>query len=159
MMSESECAETIGKATDAAVVEAGSFEVDHAGTRVEGEVERSGPVGVRLKHLKVSPSAVAPIDLYERAADLEQRLRPGGERLRAVEVDARLGGGTLRSRTEDMRRGRYFQIDLSPTGDAEVRRYRVHPTTGERTTEAFDLTRRQLEELVEHLARLPSEDH
>ena len=157
-MADAKGPSSAGQATDAAVVAPGPFEVAHAGARIGGEAVQVGPVGVRLKQLKVTPPARQPVDLHERAADLEARLRPGGERLRTVEVDARLGGGTLRTRSEDIRRGRYFQVDLSPAGDAELRRFSVDPNTGERHPEPFDLTRDQLEGLVDQLAQLPSED-
>lgn len=157
-MADSEGPASAGQATEAAVVAPGPFEVAHAGARIRGEAVQVGPVGVRLRQLKVAPCAPAPIDLHERAADLEARLRPGGERLQAVEVDQKLGGGTLRTRSEDIRRGRYFQVDLSPAGDAELRRFAVDPHTGERHSESFDLTRDQLEGLVDQLVQMPSED-
>ncbi|HCH64244.1 MAG TPA: hypothetical protein DFR83_15680 [Deltaproteobacteria bacterium] len=155
-MADSDGPESAGKAAEAAILEAGPFVVEHAGARVEGDVEEAGPVGIRLKRLKVSPEAHESVDLHQRASDLEATLRPGGERLRAVEVDPVLGGGTLRSRSEDMRRGRYFQIDLSRSGDAEVRRFRVVPGSGEREIDGFDLTRGQLEDLVDRLAYPPT---
>ena len=157
-MAESEGPESTGQATEAAVREPGPFKVEHAGTTVEGDVTRAGPVGVRLKRLKVCPEADRPIHLHRRASELEARLRPGGERLRTVEVDPQLGGATLRTRPEDMRRRRYFQVDLSPAGDAEVRRFRVDADSGERHLDGFDLTRDQLEDLVDQLASLPAED-
>lgn len=158
MMADARGPASAGQATDAVLVEPGPFEVAHAGARIQGEAVQVGPVGVRLKQIKVAPPVGQPVDLHERAADLEARLRPGGERLRTVEVDSELGGGTLRTRSEDIRRGRYFQLDLSPAGDAELRRFAVDPNTGERNPETFDLTRDQLEGLVDQLAHIPCED-
>jgi len=147
-----------GRATDTAVTGTGAIAVDHPDARVEADVEASGPVGVRLRGLKVRPTTDHPVDLHARATDLVERVRPGGERLHAVEVDPGLGGGNLRTAPSDIRGGRYFQVDITPSGEADVRRIAVDPTSGERTTQPFDLTRRQLEDLVDGLATLPPED-
>ncbi len=138
-------APSAGSATSTAVQQPGTIEVSHEHATVEAEVEESGPVGVRLKRLKVSTTPADPVDLHRRARHIADRVRPGGERLHAVEVDPTLGGGQLRTHPTDIRRGRYFQ----------VRRYAVDARTGDRTEDAFDLTRRQLEELVDGLAQIP----
>jgi hypothetical protein len=148
-------APSAGSATNTAVQQPGTIEVSHEHATVEAEVEESGPVGVRLKRLKVSTTPADPVDLHRRARHIADRVRPGGERLHAVEVDPTLGGGQLRTHPTDIRRGRYFQVDISGDGDAEVRRYAVDARTGDRTEDAFDLTRRQLEELVDGLAQIP----
>ena len=111
-----------------------------------------GPVGVRLDRLRVRPSVEGPVDLHERAAGIASRVRPGGERLDAVEVDPGLGGGVLRTTPDDIRGGRYFEVGIRPGGEADVRRLQVDPESGERTEAPFDLTRRQLEDLVDGLA-------
>lgn len=148
-------AASAGRALDHAVQAPGRVEVTHPDAHVEADVEASGPVGIRLRHLKVQPKTDAPVDLHARAADLARRVRPGGERLQPVEIDPVLGGGNLRTAPEDMRGGRYFQVDITPSGEAEVKRLAVDPQTGDRVPEGFDLTRRQLEELIDGLAELP----
>lgn len=140
-----------GDATDAALDAGPSVHVEHEDAVVEADLEQTGPVGVRLRRLKVSPTA-APRSLGERARSIAERVRPGGERLDVVEVDDRLGGGTLRTAPGDLRGGRYFEVDVEPQGGAEVRRVRVDQATGQRHTDTFDLTRDQLRQLVDGLS-------
>ena len=141
-----------GDALGQAATAPGTVSVECDGTEVEAEVAEAGPVGVRLDRLRVRPSVEGPVDLHERAAGIASRVRPGGERLDAVEVDPGLGGGVLRTTPDDIRGGRYFEVGIRPGGEADVRRLQVDPESGERTEAPFDLTRRQLEDLVDGLA-------
>lgn len=143
---------------DAAIRGSGTVTVDHPTAEIEAEVVDSGPLGVRLDKLRVAPRTTGPIDLVRRTHDIASRLRPGGERLEAVEVDPQLGGGTVRTDRRDLRGGRYFQVDVGPGGEAELHRVRVDPGSGERQREPFALTREHLEELVDGLAAAPRED-
>ena len=89
---------------------------------MDAAVVEAGPVGVRLKRLRVRPKLDEAVDLHDRATAIAEAVRPGGERLDAVEVDAVLGGGVLRTTPRDMKDGRYFEVGIRPTGEAEVRR-------------------------------------
>ena len=141
-----------GDALGQAVAEPGTISVDCGGTVAEADVKAAGPLGVRIDRLRVCPTTHGPVDLHQRATGIVERVRPGGERLDAVEVDPQLGGGVLRTTPDDIRDGRYFEVGIRPDGEAEVRRLQVDPDSGERTQTPFDLTRRQLEALVDGLA-------
>jgi len=143
---------TPGRAIEQAVSGPGSVSVEANGTQVDAEVTASGPVGVRLYRLRVRPTVDGPVDLHRRASGISDDVRPGGERLDAVEVDPGLGGGVLRTTPDDIRGGRYYEVGIRPGGEADVRRLRVDPSSGERLEAPFDLTRQQLEELVDGLA-------
>lgn len=144
---------TLGEAAEAATTGAGEVVVeDEAGRRATIKVRDADRLAVELEGISVH----APADLGARARHLEAELRPGGERLRAFEVDPRLGGGTLRTAPGDMRGGRYFEVGLTPDG-ASLDRRRVDPA-GDRHAEGFTLTREQLGRLVDTLAADPAED-
>ena len=81
---------------------------------------------------------------------------PGGEQLRAFEIDPRPGGATLRPPPEDMRGRRFFAVDVHP-GGARLRRLGVDEAAG-RAVEAFTVTREQLGRLVDTLATEPETD-
>ena len=76
------------------------------------------------------------------------RVRAIPGKLKAIEVDEKLGGAVLRTDPETMRRGRFFEFDAKRESTG-VRRYRV--TDGERTSEDFTLTRDQLRDLVDEI--------
>ena len=143
----------LGEAASAAIQGAGEVSVeDDAGRRATLRVRDADRLAVELEGIDVH----APADLAERASHLADELRPGGERLRAFEVDPGLGGATLRTRPEDIRGGRYFEVEVRP-GGAGLRRHRVDDE-GRRQPESFTLTREQLGRLVDTLAAAPDPD-
>lgn len=113
------------------------------------EVDRIGVVVDRLRVVG------APGELAARAGRLAEALRPGGERLDAVEVDAGLGGAVLRTRPEDMRGGRFYEVQLAPD-HAELTRQVVRPGGG-RAPAPFAVTREELGRIVEDLGRILAE--
>lgn len=143
----------LGRAAGAAIQGAGEVCVaDAAGNRATLRVRDADRLAVTLDGITVH----APADPVARAGGLARDLRPGGERLRAEEVDARLGGATLRTRPGDMRAGRFFEVVVRPEG-VGLRRHRVD-ADGRRATEPFTLTREQLGRLVDTLAADPDAD-
>lgn len=114
------------------------------GWQAEVHADQVGPVGVVVDRLRVSG---APGDLGERAEELVRRLRPGGERLRTVELAPELGGAVLRSEPEDMRDGRFYEVELGPS-EVELSRHRVRPEGG-RVREPFAVTREELGRIVD----------
>ncbi len=113
--------------------------------RAEVDVVEVGAIGVRVKRLAVTAPRT---DLEELAKALPGRLRSLPERVKTVEVDARLGGATLRTDPEEMRDNEFFEVEVR--GDTvSVDRYKV--SGGGRTPVEFDLTRRQLGRLVDEL--------
>lgn len=137
---------SLARRLDRDITGAGTVRVEADGSRVEAEVTEAGPVGVRLRRLRVEHDA--PRDLLEEAETLPKRTRALGERLVPVEVDPRLGGGVLRTDLEDMRGREFFELSLGP-GHVEVGRQRVVEDGREEVD--FALTREQLERLVEGL--------
>jgi hypothetical protein len=143
----------LGEAAEAAIQGAGEVTVeDESGRRATLRVRDADRLAVELEGIEVH----APADLGDRAGHLARELRPGGERLRAFEVDPRLGGATLRTRPEDIRGGRFFEVDVRPEG-TRLRRLRVDDYGG-RTAEGFTVTREQLGRLVDTLAADPETD-
>jgi len=110
------------------------------------DVVEAGPIGVKVDAVRIRRDA--EVDVVEEAAALPERLRSLGERVQPVEVEPRLGGATLRTKPEDMRRKEFYQVDISPN-EAEVKRYRVRQGGRERTDWA--MTRGQLRRLVDEL--------
>ena len=87
-------------------------------------------------------------DVVERAAAFAERLRPGGQPLTPIEVDATLGGATLRSPPDDRRR--YYEAGV--TEDAiELTRQQVG-SDGSRQPIDFALTREQLGDMIGGIA-------
>ncbi len=137
----------LGEALDGAISGRGRVEAeDAAGRRVRADVLDEDRLGVQIERLRVE----APGGIPERVDRIAADLRPGGERLVPIEVDARLGGGVLRTRTDEMRGRRYFEVEVDAEG-AGLGRYRVEED-GTRTAEPFTVTREQLGRLVDTLA-------
>ena len=83
-----------------------------------------------------------------RAEAVAAHVRPGGQALVPIEVDARLGGATLRSPPDDQRR--FYEAEVTPE-HIELTRRQVAPATGDRIDAPFPLTRDQLGELLDQL--------
>ena len=118
----------------------------------EVDVVRAGPIGVRVRGVRIDRGR--DVDIAEEANALPDRLRGLPERVRATEVDPRLGGAVLRSRPDEMSEGpnpEFYQVDLHGKREAEVRRLRAVDGGGYAPVE-FDLTRRQLGDLLDQLS-------
>lgn len=117
-----------------------------SGAEVAVEAEAVGPIGVRVR--KVRLQRAAPVDLQRECEELPERLRALGERVVPVEVSPVLGGGVLRTRPEDMRSREFYQVEVGPDS-AELSRQRIYDEGREEVD--FDLTRDQLRRLVDEL--------
>jgi hypothetical protein len=128
--------------------EAGSVRVaGPAGAEAEVDLRAVGPIGVRLGGLRLRHAEDR--DLNTEAERL-QELRGLPHRLIAQEVDPRLGGATLRSRPEELRRRDFFEVRIDGAREVGLRRYRV-TDQGEREPAEFDLTREQLGDVLDGL--------
>lgn len=143
----------IAEALDQAVQAPGPVELTAAGpdgipAHIAVDVDEVGPIGVRIRRLRVqSPPGAS---LGDRAERLASRLRPDGERMVPVEVDPVLGGGVLRTARDEVDGG-YFEATLDPEGATELTRVAVDPATGDRAAAPFTVTRGQLRRLAEDL--------
>ncbi len=136
----------IDRALDAERAVDAPAEVQGQGWRARIHTQQVGPVGVVVDRVRVEG---VPGDITKRAQDLAERLRPQGERLDAVEVAPQLGGAVLRTRRDDIRRGRFFQVELDESG-ADLTRLRKDPGRGRRS-EGFAVTREELGRIVEDM--------
>jgi len=135
---------TLNEALDA-LDGAGQVVVNEVGGRTEVDVVEADKLGVRVRELHVARDTR---DVRSEAEALPDRLRAIPGRVVPVEVDPGLGGAILRTRPENMGRGRFFQLDVRPE-QTGIRRFRV--VDGERTQEDFTLTREQLRDLVDEV--------
>jgi hypothetical protein len=124
----------------------GTVETGRTGGRATVDVERAGPIGARVRRVRVERDE--PWDISERAHDLPGRLRAIPERVEAQEVAPELGGAILRTVPDDLRGDGYYEVEVGER-HAEVRR--VGLDDGERTEAAFDVTREQLGRLLDEL--------
>ena len=139
--------EALDEALDAHGAGEGTVTLDADGRTAEIDVDAVGPLGVRVRRVKVCRDSER--DLEAAAAALPNKLRPLPEKLVSTEVDPRLGGATLRTRPADMRRREFFHLDLGPR-DAELRRYRARE--GGRDAVPWTMTRDGLREILEDLS-------
>jgi hypothetical protein len=116
------------------------------GLSTEISVRDTDRLGVVVDHIEVKGVAGA---LDVRSERIAASLRPVGERLIPVEVDPKLGGAILRTHPEDMRGGRFFQVDIG-SDRAKLTRHHVDQA-GARQAQQFGLTRDQLGELLDEL--------
>ncbi|HJN77861.1 MAG TPA: hypothetical protein QGF58_28350 [Myxococcota bacterium] len=140
--------DALGDKLDLPGVDSGHIEVEYDNRKAEIDLVEVGPIGARVKRVRVSVPSAAP--LQQQADGICERLRGLGERLVPVEVDERLGGGVLRSDPNEMNGRRYYEVGLD--GDsATVERYRALDDGG-REQEDFTVTRDQLGRIVDDLA-------
>jgi len=125
------------------------IEATAGNVRVRAEVVDVDRLGVVVERLRVEAGLG---DTIRRAQRVEATLRPAGQRLQAVEVDERLGGGVLRTSADHMMGGRFYQVDLDTEG-AELTRHKKNEN-GRRTRERFTLTREHLGKLVDDLSEV-----
>ena len=123
----------------------GIVEVEEPGGTTSVDVVEADKLGVRVRSVQVGHSVR---DVEAHAQSLPDRLRAIPARLQPVEVDRTLGGAVLRTRPDQMRRGRFFEVEVRPE-QTDVKRFRVDD--GERTQEEFTLTRDQLRDLVDEV--------
>jgi hypothetical protein len=126
---------------------AGVIHASHGGVSVQAEIIDVDRLGVVVESLKVHAGAG---DVAKRVDRVAATVRPAGQPLRTIEVDARLGGGVLRTTAEHMMGGRFYSVDIDSEG-AELTRHR-RDESGQRTREKFTLTREHLGRLVDDLS-------
>lgn len=117
------------------------------GATADVDVERAGPIGVRLR--KVRLKRAKDRDIREEAERLSRDLRSLPERVEPVEVDPKLGGAILRSRPDEMKRRGFFEVDVRGTREVEVRRKRI--TEGGREDDHWEMTRDGLGRVLDEL--------
>lgn len=136
-----------------------SAEID--GARAEIDVTDADRLGVAVRGVKVSrgtsgEGAVgggAPEPVVDVAAEAERLsggLRALPERVRAVEIDPRLGGAILRSDEGEMRGREFFEVDVRASGTTSVQRLRPAEGGGRNVVD-HTMTRGQLGRLVDEL--------
>lgn len=118
------------------------------GSVAEVEVIDSDRLGATVDRVRVK--VAEPGALPQQADHIAGRVRELGGRLIPVEVDERLGGGTLRTDPRDIRGGRFYEVELDGDG-ASVDRYQIGED-GQRERRPYTLTREQLGRLVDDLA-------
>ena len=145
----SDVEERLGEALTDAIRGPGKIAVEgRGGRRAEADVIDADRLGVEVERVRVQGPSSAAIEA--RAIAIAAHLRPGGERLVPVEIDDQLGGGVLRTHRQEVRAGRFYQVDLDVDG-AELGRFRVNDD-GERIPEPFTVTREQLGQIVDALS-------
>lgn len=142
----------LGDAIDEALTEHGSdagqvvAEVDGGTATID--VANVGPIGVRVRRVRVRSDA--PRDITEKTDALSRDVKalPGG--LVPIEVDRGLGGSILRSDPDSVDHGEFYEAAVSPN-EADVRRMRADPAGG-RSEVDWDMTRKGLRQLVDELS-------
>jgi hypothetical protein len=117
------------------------------GASADVDVDRAGPIGVRVRRVKLTRSR--DVDVVEEAERLADGLRSLPERIAPIEVDPKLGGAVLRSRPDEMRRRGFFEVDVQGPREVEVRRKRI--TDDGREDDSWDLTRDGLGRMLDEL--------
>jgi len=126
----------------------GSVQVDSETGAVQLDIADHDRLGATVDRLRVSVPSSAT--LPEQASAIADRVRDLGGKLIPIEVDERLGGGTLRTAPRDIRGGRFFEVELD--GDsATIDRYQIQED-GQRERQPFTMTREQLGRVVDDLA-------
>jgi hypothetical protein len=136
----------LGDALEKKIAGPGVVEVDLGGKKATVDVTDADRLGVVIDRLRVEGAEGSVVD---RAHDLAERLRPNGDKLVPVEVDAGLGSGTLRTAPDEVR-GHFHQVDVDDKG-AELTRHRVG-ADGTRQRDGLGVTREQLRSLVDTMA-------
>jgi len=124
----------------------GRATIDREGVQTHVDVSEVGPIGVRIRGISVGHAAA---DIEKRANELPERLRALPERVAPVEIDAGLGGAVLRTKPEDMRDRKFFEVEIRPDR-TDIRRYKVEEEG--REVEAFPMTRDQLRRLIDEVS-------
>jgi hypothetical protein len=135
-------------ALDAHGTGAGQVAVQAGGSTAEVDVVEAGPIGIRVRGVRIHRGRGA--DVETEASALPERLRSLPERVTPIEVDKRLGGAVLRSEPGEMRDRKFFQVDVQGDHDTEIRRFRPVAGGGREQVD-FDLTRDQLGRILDEL--------
>ena len=138
------------EALDAVPKEGGMAIIEDPAGEVRVDVVEADRLGVRIRGVSVGHTQ--PVDVEVEATTLPTRLRAIPEHLMPVEVAPVLGGATIRTAPDDMRRREFFEIEVTPT-ETQVKRFKVSED-GARAPVDWTLTRDQLEGLI-HQARPP----
>lgn len=153
---------SLGKVLDEVLDDAAGKDVEgirtltaHDGERsAEVDVHEVGRLGVRVSRIRVERED--PYDVEQVAREWPRTLRDLPDRIEPVEVDANLGGASLRSKPDEMRDDRFIDVEVRGRS-AEVRRL-TRNRGGERRPADMTLTREQLGRMVDDLVRGGSED-
>jgi hypothetical protein len=135
---------SLREALDAALVGAGTASASAGDVTVEVDASDTDRLGVVVDAIRVRGGKNS---LTERAARVASGVHPGGTALEPIEVDARLGGGHLRSPVD--RRRRYFEANITES-EIEVRRTQIGDDSTRQPSD-LTVTRDQLGELIEQL--------
>jgi hypothetical protein len=129
----------------------GAVRAEADGRTVEAEVRDCERIGATVGRVTVRQAGPGDVDRQARA--LAGGMRGLGERLVPVEVEPALGGAVLRSDPEDMTQGRYWEVGVAGGGrEASAERWKVGPD-GQRTREDVTVTRENLRQMVDGLAK------
>lgn len=123
----------------------GTVRVVRPGGSAEVQVEAAGPIGARVRRVRVERETAW--DIADTARRLEG-LRALPEPVEAQEVDPGLGGAILRTRPDRLRGDGFYEVEVGERS-AEVRRIGLDGR--ERSDREFDLTREQLGRLLDEL--------
>ena len=123
----------------------GTVHIDRDHGSAEVDVTDAGPIGVRIREVRVARDV--PCDIVEEANALPDRLRALPDPVHPVEIAPTLGGATLRSLPTAAPRQEYFEVDVAPIGTT-IRRTRVD-ADGTRRSAEWAMTREQLERLID----------
>ncbi len=123
----------------------GIIEVEEAGGKTRVDVVETDRLGVRVRGIHVGHGER---DMQRVAEVLPGAVRAIPGRLVPVEVAPVLGGATLRTRPEDMRRKQFFEVEVRK-GGTDIRRYQVKD--GSREGRDWTMTREQLRDLVDEV--------
>ena len=146
---------SLGKAVDDALdalnpdTPSGTVQAEVQGRSAQVEVADVDRIGVRVRRIRVERDRDYDVERIAEAWPRELRDLP--DRVVPVEVDPRMGGASLRSDPDEMRDGRFVDIEVRGRV-AEVRR-RVRNRGEVRDDADFTLTREQLGRMVDDLVR------
>lgn len=136
---------TLSEALDAALGgSAGTITAGAGDITVEVNITDIDRIGVVVDRISVQGGTGS---LHERAQRITDRVTPDGQSMRPVEIDARLGGGQLRSPVDSRRR--YFEASVTESA-IEIRRNQL-TEDNDRTPADLTMTRGQLGELIDQL--------
>lgn len=125
---------------------AGVAEIERPGGSASVDATEIGPLGVRVRRVRVDRDD--NWDISDKAHALPQRLRALPERITPSEVAPDLGGAILRTHPDDFRGDGYFEVEVGERS-AEVRRVKI--ADGERAPTDWTITREQLGRLIDEL--------
>lgn len=140
--------DAIDEALDEHGADAGQVLAEVEGRSATIDVDHVGPIGVRVRRLRVRSDAPRDIEEKTRAITEGVSALPGG--LVPIEVDRGLGGSIMRTDPDKMDDGEFYEAGVSPN-EVDVRRMRADPAGGRSEVE-WDMTRRDLRRLVDELS-------